>query len=89
MTEIIKALRNPIVGKNTLADKLQRKYAPESMSQSSSQPSSDPTPECVVRYTSFVHTDVTFSRRLATTIEREVYKTSSNREKETDSLNSS
>ncbi len=28
-----------------------------------------------------VQTDVTFTRRLATTIEREVYKTSSNREK--------
>ena len=53
-TEIIEALRNPIVGKNTLADRLQRKYAPESMSQSSSQPSSYPTPECVVRYASFL-----------------------------------
>ncbi len=53
-TEIIKALRNPIVGKNTLADKLQRKYAPESMSVISLQPSSDSTPECIVRYTSFL-----------------------------------
>ncbi|XP_064390046.1 uncharacterized protein LOC135337956 [Halichondria panicea] len=53
-TKIIKALRNLTVGENTLADKLQRKYAPESMSQSRSQSRSGPTPECVVRYTSFL-----------------------------------
>ena len=53
-TEIIKALRSPTVEENIKADKLQRKYAPESMSQSSSQPSSYPTPECVVRYASFL-----------------------------------
>ncbi|XP_064389838.1 NACHT, LRR and PYD domains-containing protein 14-like [Halichondria panicea] len=53
-TEIIKALRNLIVGKHQLANKIQTKYAPECMSQSSSQPSSEPTPECVVRYASFL-----------------------------------
>ena len=53
-TEIIKALRNPIVGKHQLANKIQTKFAQESMSQSSSQPSSGATPECVVRYASFL-----------------------------------
>ncbi len=53
-TDMVIALRKPHVGENTMADKLQRKYAPKSMSQSSSQPSSGPTPECVVRYASFL-----------------------------------
>ncbi len=32
-TEIIEALRQPAVGKNTLADKLQRKYIPPASDQ--------------------------------------------------------
>ena len=41
-TEIIKALRQPTVRKHQLANKIQTKFAPESM------------PECVVRYASFL-----------------------------------
>ncbi len=41
-TEIIKALKNPIVGKHQLANKIQTKYTPESM------------PECVVMYARFL-----------------------------------
>ena len=52
--EIDKALRKPTVQMNTLADKIQEKISTKSLSTSSSQPSSDPTPECVVRYTSFL-----------------------------------
>ncbi|XP_064405408.1 protein NLRC3-like [Halichondria panicea] len=39
---------------NTLADKIQEKISTKSLSTNSSQPSSDPTPECVVRYASFL-----------------------------------
>ncbi|XP_064405398.1 uncharacterized protein LOC135350515 [Halichondria panicea] len=52
--EIDKALRKPTVQMITLADKIQEKIYTKSLSTSSSQPSSDPTPECVVRYTSFL-----------------------------------
>ncbi|XP_064405468.1 NACHT, LRR and PYD domains-containing protein 3-like [Halichondria panicea] len=52
--EIDKALRQPTVQMIALADKIQEKISIKSLSTSSSQPSSDPTTECVVRYTSFV-----------------------------------
>ncbi|XP_064405500.1 protein NLRC3-like isoform X1 [Halichondria panicea] len=52
--EIDQALRQTTVQMNTLADKIQEMASKQSLSTSSSQPSSDPTPECVVRYTSFL-----------------------------------
>ncbi|XP_064405452.1 uncharacterized protein LOC135350548 [Halichondria panicea] len=52
--EIDKALRQPTVQMIALANNIQEKVSTKSLSTSSSQPSSDPTPECVVRYTSFL-----------------------------------
>ena len=56
LEEIDEALRQPTVEMNTLADEIlqERIFLEQSLSTSSSQPSSDPTPECVVRYTSFL-----------------------------------
>ena len=64
-TEIIKALRNPIVGKNTLADELRRKYAPESMSVISLQPSSDPTSGALRHVQNQEKTNVTYVEKCA------------------------
>ncbi len=52
--EIDQALRQTTVQINTLANEIQEMASKQSLSTSSSQPSSDPTPECVVRYTSFL-----------------------------------
>ncbi len=52
--KIDKALRQKTVELNTLADKIQEKIKTKSLSSNSSQPSSDPTPKCVVRYASFL-----------------------------------
>ncbi len=52
-TDIVKALRKHSVGKNGLADKIQREYALNDLATSSSQPS-DPTPECVLTYALFL-----------------------------------
>ena len=52
--EIDQALRQTTVQMNTLAVEIQEMASKQSLSTSSSQPSSDPTPECVVRYTSFL-----------------------------------
>ena len=52
--EIDQVLRQTTVQMNTLADEIQEMASKQSLSTSSSQPSSDPTPECVVRYTSFL-----------------------------------
>ncbi len=52
--EIDEALRQKTVQMNTLADKIQEKISTNTISTSSSQPSSDPTPECVVSYTSLL-----------------------------------
>ena len=52
--DIDKALRQTTVQMNALADKIQEKVSTKRLSTSSSQPSSDPTPECVVRYTGFL-----------------------------------
>ncbi|XP_064404592.1 uncharacterized protein LOC135349879 [Halichondria panicea] len=52
--EIDKALRQPSVELNTLADKIQESISTKKISTSSSQPSSDPTPKCVLRYISLL-----------------------------------
>ncbi|XP_064407707.1 NACHT, LRR and PYD domains-containing protein 5-like [Halichondria panicea] len=54
--EIDTALRQRTVQMNALADKIQENISTKSLLSRtcSSQPSSDPTPECVVRYSSFL-----------------------------------
>ncbi len=54
-TEIIEALKDSLVEKNSLADSIQRKYAPKGMSQNIPEPSTPSTPECALSiYTSFL-----------------------------------
>ena len=53
-TDIVTALKNPIVGQNALADSIQREFVQETTSQSSSEPSIVSFPECVCEYASFL-----------------------------------